>query len=252
MKHEQLMAQDSTIECLLLGDSRMEQGIEAARLPNTYNMAHPSQLLAYDSLLLGYYLPRLPRLKTVVIDLSASRLVEGLRAAGTRTHLYKALYVPPASVSDWLRAQMISLQFSPREALKVAFSNLEPLNPADQGSRFFGSCLTPTKAQAQARLAELAAYAEPNTEEANWRRLQSMQAYCKEHGVALLIWFPPSSTAMRQLEDSPTKQVVAKCLELGIDVADFSCLVPDSLFSDADHVCLKGAAISTDSLAKVL
>jgi hypothetical protein len=246
------MAQKMDVERLLLGDSRMEQGVEAALLRNTYNMAHPSQILAYDSLLLAYYQAHLPRLKQVVVALTPFRMREGLKASGTRTQLYKGLYIPPKNPADWVRAQFYCLQFSPREAWKLALSDFAAPNPNKKGSRPNQECTLPTPELAEARLLELEAYAEPLTEAPNWRRLAGMQAFCKKHGLDLRIILPPTSSAMRALTTQQNKELLDKCRAMKLTNADFSEAVPDSFFFDPDHVCAKGALVFTHALKAYL
>lgn len=251
-KHAQVCAQAQQVQTLVLGDSQAEQGIWAPRLGPAYVMAHPSQPLVVDSLLLAHYAPQLPHLRRVLLVLGVHRLQEDASAAGSRTRLYDALYGPPTyNPATTLRRRLQTLQLAPREAVQFALAPYAPLPDSAHGSRLQPACQTPTLAQAQARHQELAAYARPAEVGPNLRRLLAMQAYCTRHRLEFLLLLPPASPPYRQAA-APAFTTQQRLLDsTGLPYADFRTALPATQFADPDHLCADGARRFTQQLVRV-
>ncbi|WP_418636827.1 hypothetical protein [Winogradskyella sp.] len=79
LKSEQIELKKEAVETLILGSSHSLYGINPEYfLDETYNLAHVSQSIDLDYLLLQKYIDELPKLKTVVIRLSYTTLHEQL------------------------------------------------------------------------------------------------------------------------------------------------------------------------------
>ena len=230
-------------EILLLGDSQMEQGIQAALLPHAFNMAHPSQPLCDDSLLAAYYLPRLPKLRLVLVSLGMHRLYEGKSVAGTRQHIYDALYNPESyNPLALARRHLRILQLSPRESLLHVWNNPAPLPEADHGSRLNPDCLLPRLERARLRQRELLGYEEPRELAPNLARLKALQSMCTARGMRFYVLLPPVSTPFRTLQKAVLHQQRTLLQQTQIPYQDYTAALPDSLFADCDHPCAAGAA----------
>lgn len=232
-----------TTEILLLGDSQMEQGIQAALLPHAFNMAHPSQPLCDDSLLAAYYLPRLPKLRLVLVSLGMHRLYEGESVAGTRQHVYDALYGPasyhPLALA---RKHLRILQLSPRESLLHVWNNPAPLDTADRGSRLNPDCHLPTPELARLRQRELRTYEEPRELAPNITRLKALQSLCAARDIDFRVLLPPASAPFRTLQKDVLNRQRHLLQHAGIPFQDYTAALSDSLFADCDHPCAAGAA----------
>ncbi len=251
-KDVQLRAQAQHVKTLVLGDSQAEQGIWAPGLGPAYVLAHPSQPLVVDSLLLAHYAPRLPHLRRVLVVLGVHRLQEDATAAGSRIRIYDALYGPPTyNPVAWLRRRLQILQLSPREAVQFARAPYVPLPDSAGGSRLQPACQAPTPATGQARRQELATYARPAEVGSNLRRLLALQAYCRSRKLEFLLVLPPASPAYRRLA-APGFATQQRLLDsAGLPYADFRQALPATDFADADHPCDAGAHRFTQALARV-
>ena len=251
-KDAQLRAAAPTLRLLVLGDSQAEQGLWAPALGKAYVMAHPSQPLHMDSLLLAHYGPALPALRQVVVVLGVHRLQEDASAAGSRARIYDALYGPPSyNPATWLRRRLHILQLAPREAVQFALAPYQPLPATARGSRLQPMCQVPGLPLARARRQGLAAYARPAVARANLGRLLAMQAWCRARGVDFLLVLPPASPAYRQVA-APDFAAQQRLLDsAGLPYLAFTPLLPATAFADADHPCAAGARAFSEALARV-
>ena len=70
-KHQWMLANADSVECLIMGSSHTYYGITPAYfLPNTFNLANVSQNPKYDYLLLEEYIPICPQLHTIIVPIS--------------------------------------------------------------------------------------------------------------------------------------------------------------------------------------
>ena len=74
-KHEYLLKNNKEIETLIFGSSYAYYGINPTLLnTNSFNLANPSQSLYFHHILLTKHLANLPKLKTIIINISYSSL----------------------------------------------------------------------------------------------------------------------------------------------------------------------------------
>lgn len=227
---------------LLLGDSQMERGIRAAMLPRAFNLAYSSQPIYDDSLLAAYYMPRMPKLRLVLVSLGIHRLTEGIAVAGTRQHVYDALYVSPGfDPLRLVRKHLRILQLSPRESLLHVWNNPSPLDTADRGTYLNPDCSSPTPEMALLRQRDLRSVEEPRALGPNLARLKDLQQRCADRGIRFCILLPPVSAAFRTLNQAVSDSQRALLSQHRIPYLDYTAALPDSLFADSDHLCAAGA-----------
>ena len=73
-KRQYMEQHAAQVQTLVLGSSYAYDGIDAAQLPNAFNLANSSQCFEDDYHLLAKYLPAMDSLKTVILPLSYSSL----------------------------------------------------------------------------------------------------------------------------------------------------------------------------------
>jgi hypothetical protein len=102
------------------------------------------------------------------------------------------------------------------------------------------------------RQRELWAYDNAQEVEPNLRRLQHIQRRCQAQGIAFMLYLPPISSSYHQLQAKRYQALQAMLNKHRLPYTDYSTLLPDSLFADADHPCAKGAVVLTKHVGELL
>ncbi|WP_407557637.1 hypothetical protein [Winogradskyella sp. 4-2091] len=137
-KNEQIELKKEAVELLILGSSHSLYGINPKYFTNeAYNLAHVSQTIDLDYLLLNKYINELPKLKTVVIRLSYTTLHEQLdeSAEAWRQKDYNLYYNLDVSNKLKFNSEVLSLKLKNNlKRLKNYYiDNEDPISVTNSG-----------------------------------------------------------------------------------------------------------------------
>ena len=122
IKHKRLNVLSDRIDTLVLGSSSAFYGVAPKELSGTaFNLADVSQTLYYDDRLLTQALPRLPRLRRVIVQIQNISLFSDLGDSfeDWRQYFYEQEWgIPPVRFTDrtdirmWSRVALLTPRFS--------------------------------------------------------------------------------------------------------------------------------------------
>jgi hypothetical protein len=111
IKRRMLDAQAAQVDTLVTGSSRAAYGIAPKQLAGyAFNLAGLSESMDYNYLMMMRVLPKLPKLRRIVIEIQDLSLFYQLRDGQTwRRYYYQQEWgIPPLELRDWLDARMFS------------------------------------------------------------------------------------------------------------------------------------------------
>ncbi|GAA4470154.1 hypothetical protein GCM10023093_30830 [Nemorincola caseinilytica] len=255
----------ATIEILILGDSHAQDAIDPAALGNpAATLALGGQPLHVDQLLLLRVIGKLPRLRTVVIEVSPHRFYYDLQPDSWNTNMYHALYgidymSPGAALAhhslvaaDTRQCLMLFFHSFAGHGLPASISRLGFMW-VDTGTRF--SHLHYDTARIDTSFHMKHTFRAADGPAINLQRLQGIIELCQGRGVNIvLVCAPVYRTYLRQLPPSARARVSRALSDMA---AKYHLRYIDHLtdttyavhhFRDDDHLNATGAARFTAML----
>jgi len=266
-KHKQTLAIADSVEVLALGSSHALKGFCASRMSvPAYNLANVSQTWSLDYAMLKQYGPMMPRLRWVVLSASYFSLWEDLaKADPRRLYFYKRFHNISSPLGDEFTFANTSFlgMYGPRLGLRLALSPTlgEGKGLGEDGWQAMpvGSTDDLTHHAAASRIQEhhsAMSYAHLGL---NLAALDSIALYCKRRQLQLLVvQYPTHKWYQRQQQDYWTKPLDQHMQHFSVTRgvrywnANHDMVLPDSAFTDSDHLSHVGARMVTQELDDLL
>ncbi len=276
LKRQRLEAQAQQVDTLITGSSRAYEGIVPKQLPGfAFNLAGTSQSLDSDYRLMMRVLPKLPKLRRVIVDIEDTSFFYQMHDGfeDWRQYYYQQEWgIPPLESRDWLDVRMVSrvplrTPLFYREALPGAIRSFvkgtkfvpDPslLDIDDRGWWSLVNTTAPdlspeAAAVVLARHASLmkAAYESPNL-----GYLNRMLSALRRRGIeAVLVTLPVSGNYSSGMNKEYWARTQADTKRIAADygIRYFCFLTVPELgtqdFTDADHLSRQGAIRFTELL----
>ena len=256
-KTERIISDYDQIETLVFGDSHAFFGINPDYFStNTFNIANVSQSLYFDELLLKKHISHLPKLKTVVINISYFTLsvVDDASEDRWRKYFYQQqmkLDIPSISIFD---PGQYSLTLTRRfnksvDLFREYYKNGTIVSSYKNGFGMQDESNIVADKVAISRLISKKHEDNSLDFEVNTERIQKMINSCNERGVeVILIEMPVFKTYYDLLNSEKKQKINATLLNLennnkAVRFYDFSQepSFVDSDLRDADHLTNQGA-----------
>ncbi len=250
------------VETLVLGASHTLMGIVPSHLSSmAYNLASVSQTLDLDSTLLVTYLPRLPRLRNVVVGVDAGILFDAPLAEGPEAFraTYYNLYMPTPRVGGKLKNGFEMASYTGAKEKLTAYLRGEGAEIDGEGwymgytlEKRDASVFTPVVAAARADY-----HASHGTDHLcrNRAALAGIYAICVQRGLNLVIVSTPTHPLYYKSLPEALTQACNETLAAFRDkknavVCDYSrdCRFEEEDFFDVDHLSTRGAKKFSDIL----
>ena len=279
LRRQRIEQQAEEVETLITGSSRAYQGIAAKQLPGfAFNLAGASQSLNYDYRLLMHILPKLPKLKRVVMEIQDTsffyQMHDSLEA--WRQYYYEQEWgIRPLELRDWLDVRMFSRaalrppQFY-RQALPAALVSWvrgkkyvpdSTVLEIDDRGWWAASSAAPdlSPSGAATTLARHASFMKTGYESANVAYLSGMLSALRQRGIeAVFVTLPVSPNYLIGMnkEDWTWTQAAMKKIDAEYGARYFCFLNVPELgledFFDADHLNRQGALRFTTLLSQAM
>jgi hypothetical protein len=278
IKLRDLEAHAGEIDTLILGSSVADYGIAPQYLPGSaYNLANMAESLYYDDRLGTEVLPRLPKLRRVIIALNELSLFYDMRDEKLREYeYYQRWHIPPPRWSDrldlrmWsavaLRSPSVAVQ-SLRQAL-VRLSRGKGFTPPPPWPTVASDGWSPRADTDPARLEPAVVdhkllreqqSMHRSDEAGNLESLSHLLGLLRSHHIEVVLVVPPvwpqyAAHMNKELWDRAQRDL--RELADKYDVRYFSFLVAPQLgpadFLDADHLSRQGAIHFTQMLTAAM
>jgi hypothetical protein len=259
------IALHSNAEVLILGSSHTLKGInpDDMALP-TFNLANVSQTLPYDYAVLKAYFPQLSHLKWVVVPISYFSMYEDLADAESfRPYFYakeQHVYIPSVDRISFANLSYVGL-YGPKLGLqmllKPQLTEAKGLQP--NGFQAMSPAISISAESAKQRLEEHHKYMKKRYWVANKVALDSLISFCTQKHLRLLLVKTPVhffySRDERKEFNSPTDSLIIDYnLRYKIPYLDLDNYnqLPDSAFSDPDHLSSVGPKRVTSEISQTL
>ena len=257
-KHRQLLEQRTDTEVLILGSSHSLFGLNPEHFSQrAFNFALTSQSLSYDRYLFERYLPRLPKLKAIVLPIGffslGYSLEDGIEAWRKQRYVHYLGYWKELDASEWLELKNYSTLYHNdagqmfEQTKRYRKRGTSPLTVNTLGwSELFveqtPAGLDTSGAEAAARHAAVPQRNQPRLD------LLAMLETAKKQNIKVLLFIPPAWESYRHAVDKGrmqhTRQFLARLA--GQEHVEFIDLFADDRFTeedfyDGDHLNHKGA-----------
>jgi hypothetical protein len=270
LKHERLEALAGEVDTLILGASESYYGIVPRQLDGiAFNLANTSQSLYYDDQLVTRLLPRLPRLRRVVLPISYFTLylqTYDHPESWRQYQFYQGWGIPPAPWADRFDVRMWSrvALYSPRVALEQLRRRFRGTLAPEVDDRGWYRVPEETSyelspAGASEVLSRHHGYMHDVYLSGNAATLEHMVALLRGRGVDVVlltmpVW-PTYQVGMRPTYRDRTRAVVDRLVrEYGVRYLSFlhEPRLTAEDFMDCDHLSARGAAHFTGLLQEAL
>jgi hypothetical protein len=228
LKQRALAAKVADVEVLVLGASEALQGLDPSQMgAAAFNLANVGQDLYCDRALLEAWLPRLPRLRVVVIPVSYPSLEFSLAASpeAWRASFYRLFMGLPRQVpAPWgdLRDHSALLLYQPLPALRFAWGGFKGDAPSMSAEGFQALAevdeeeleLKINAITGRKRVAYHHSTMRPEQRSKNSAELQAMLAMLASRRIRAVLLRPPVSEAYADACDR--QRLAADQIELGL------------------------------------
>jgi hypothetical protein len=280
LKRQRLEAQAKQVDTLITGSSRAYQGIAPKELPGfAFNVAGLSQSLDEDYRLLMMILPKVPRIKRVIIEIQDTSFFYQMHDSfdSRRQYYYQQEWgLAPLEWQDWLDVRMFSRvalrtpQFYRQNLSGIVRSFLKGTRFVpdetllDIDDRGWWSAVSPTTPDltpggAEFALKRHASVMKPIYESPNVAYLNQLLAVLRQRGIdAVLVTLPISPDYSRGMDEKYWARTQADMKSIAAEpgVRYFCFLNVPELgpqdFFDTDHLNRQGAVRFTEMLRKAM
>lgn len=255
LKNTQIALKKESIKTLILGSSHSLYGFNPEYFSEeTYNLAHLSQTIDLDYLLLKKYINELPKLKTVVIRLSYTTLHEQLNESteSWRQKDYNLYYNLNVSNTLKLHSEVLSVKLKNNlKRLKSYYlEHEESISIINSGWAFFeDSHAMKSIEELGFTVAKKHTAKDNNLVLENIEFLEKIVKLCNEHSVNLILVTLPAHKSYRDnLETSQLEMLVSAGEKMKMKYSNCNYLnllevdnFTETDFYDADHLNTNGA-----------
>lgn len=245
-KEEWMEHNSHRVEVLIMGNSHALYGIRPCMFHDVaYNLSNVSQTLEYDEFLLRRYLPRCPRLKSVLLIVDNSNFFDPpLEQTESYRCTYYQIYMHCAKHSPWGR---YGFEIANIAALKEKL--LQDSIYIDSLGAYVGNTLRRRDAECfstQTVDATADRHSQRNERDVqvNKSHLDNIVRLCREHGIRLYLVQAPVTTPYYQRLPLREREFVRQCCRYeGVVTSDFSQDIhfTEDDFFDPDHLSAPGA-----------
>lgn len=254
------------IEVLILGSSHVYYGLNPEFFTrNCFNLAHIAQTPEFDLKLFQKYQPQLSNLKVLVYPISYFTLFWDLQSSAEswRMKNYTIYYQLDAarSINDHAEILSIKPKLNYQRIIDYYTKNKSEIGVTPKGWGF--NCL----AQYSQNLEESAPVAAqrhtlPNHHyyPKNSSEVEQLLQLCKQHGIKVILFFPPASEPYRKLVDPKQLQMTYQKIDTFLtkyNQCSFHDFYADTTFTrqdflDADHLNDRGAFKLSQKLNEII